>query len=269
MIEQTLHGLDFGLDQTGRMRGINEVEQGLACNCVCPGCGGPLIAKKGPVRVHHFAHQGVSCNAGSETALHRMAKQIVADKRRLLLPGQDTPTPYRDAALPDEMRWPGRRPDVVLWSDSATLHIEVTVTHRCGPEKAYEIIRAEVPTIELDLSQAYRRKRLGWTAELLTDRLIHDPAIRRWLHLPEPAPEKQRPASLPESQTQTGLAAPSDSTPASRIYAPFEGTLLVFDPWYGLVPRDPVARAELIQELEARKKCAGWTTDSTDESRKA
>ena len=179
MSERMLHGLDFGLDNTGRMRGVREVEQGLACNCVCPGCGRPLVAKKGPVRVHHFAHQGESCTTGAETALHRMAKQIVADKRRLVEPGRDTPTVFRDAALPDEMYWPGRRPDVVLLTESMTLHVEVTVTHRCGPEKLDEIVRKGIPTIELDLSTAYRRKRLGWTIEQLTDRLVHDPAIRR------------------------------------------------------------------------------------------
>lgn len=263
MTNQELHGLDFGLDRNGQMRGIDEVEQGLACNCVCPGCGGQLVARKGPVRMHHFAHQGVSCTTGPETALHRMAKQIVADERRLVLPGQGTPTPYQDAALPDEMGWPGRRPDVVLWSDSATLHVEVTVTHRCDLEKLDEIIRVGVPTIELDLSQAYRRQRLGWTIEQLTDRLIHDPAIRRWLHLPEPTSEKQRPTSFPESQTQSGLTASSGSTPTSRIYSPFEGTLLVFAPWYGLVPRDPVARAQLIQELQARKQSEECTGDSS------
>lgn len=253
MIEQTLHGLDFGLDQTGRIRGINEVEQGLACNCVCPGCGGPLIAKKGSVRVHHFAHRGVSCNTGAETALHRMAKQIVADKRRLLLPGQGTPTPYQDAALPDEMRRPGRRPDVVLWSDSMTLHVEVTVTHRCGPEKIEEIIRTGIPTIELDVSQAYRRQRLGWTGERLTDRLVHDPAIRRWLHLPERPMERAQSAGAPEPQVPSKTPAPIGRAPSTRTYAPFDGTLLVFDPWYGLVPRDPCARAQLIEELNTRR----------------
>lgn len=261
MSERKLQGLDFGLDHTGQMRGIDEVEQGLACNCVCPGCRSPLVARKGPVRVHHFAHQGTSCTIGAETALHRMAKQIVADERRLVQPGDDVPTVFHDSALPDEMCWPGRRPDVVLSSESMTLHVEVTVTHRCGPEKLEEIIRAGIPTIELDLSQAYRRQRQGWTVEQLTDRLVHDPAIRRWLHLSEPTPEKQRLSSIPESQTHSRLKAPSGSTPASRIYAPFEGTLLVFDPWYGLVPRDPVARSKLIQELEARKQSAGWTTD--------
>ena len=253
MSERMLHGLDFGLDHAGRMRGIDEVEQGLARHCVCPGCGRPLVAKKGPVRVHHFAHQGESCTTGAETALHRMAKQIVADKRRLVEPGRDTPTVFRDAALPDEMHWPGRRPDVVLWSESMTLHVEVTVTHRCGPEKLDEIVRKGIPTIELDLSTAYQRKRLGWTIEQLTDRLIHDPGIRHWLHLPERAAEKEWPTAIPETQTQTKPASPVTSTRIPRIYAPFEGTLLVFDPWYGLVPRDPVARAQLIQELDARR----------------
>ena len=253
MSERMLHGLDFGLDNTGRMRGVREVEQGLACNCVCPGCGRPLVAKKGPVRVHHFAHQGESCTTGAETALHRMAKQIVADERRLVEPGRDKPTPFEHATLPDDIPWPGRRPDVVLWSETATLHVEVTVTHRCEPKKLDEIIRVGIPTIELDLSTAYRRKRLGWTVEQLTDRLVHDPGIRRWLHLPEPATEKEWPTAIPETQTQTKPAAPVTSTRTSRIYAPFEGTLLVFDPWYGLVPRDPVARAQLIQELDARR----------------
>lgn len=196
---------------------------------------------------------GASCATGAESALHRMAKQIVADERRLVEPGRDTPTVFRDAALPDEMHWPGRRPDVVLWSESMTLHVEVTVTHRCGPEKLDEIVRKGIPTIELDLSTAYQRKRLGWTIEQLTDRLIHDPGIRHWLHLPERAAEKEWPTAIPETQTQTKPASPVTSTRIPRIYAPFEGTLLVFDPWYGLVPRDPVARAQLIQELDARR----------------
>lgn len=45
MSERMLHGLDFGLDHTGRMRGIDEVEQGLACKCECPECGSPLVAR--------------------------------------------------------------------------------------------------------------------------------------------------------------------------------------------------------------------------------
>ncbi len=35
---------------------ISQVQQGLACGCVCPQCKKPLVARSGSVLVHHFAH---------------------------------------------------------------------------------------------------------------------------------------------------------------------------------------------------------------------
>ena len=34
----------------GRLLHIGEVPSGLACNCVCPGCGRRMVAKKGDVQ---------------------------------------------------------------------------------------------------------------------------------------------------------------------------------------------------------------------------
>lgn len=129
----------------------------------------------------------------------------------------------------------------------------MTVTHRCGPEKLDGIVRKGIPTLELDLSTAYRRKCRGWTIEQLTNLLVHDPGIRRWLHLPERAMVRAQQAGVPQPQTPTKTPAPISRAPSSSIYAPFEGTLLVFDSWYGLVPRDPCARAQLIEELNIRR----------------
>ena len=225
-----LDALQFLERPLGRVTRVGRLESAAHHPVQDPLGGSPLVAKKGHVRVHHFAHRGASCTTGAETALHRMAKQIVADERRLVEPGRDTPTVFRDAALPDEMCWPGRRPDVVLWSESMTVHVEVTVTHRCGPEKLEEIVRKGIPTIELDLSTAYRRKRLGWTIEQLTDRVAHEPGIRRWLHQPERAMEPAQPTSVREPQTPNKTPVPIGRAPSSRIYAPFDGTLLVFEP---------------------------------------
>lgn len=47
--------IPFGL-RDGRMVEVSEVESGLACRCVCPSCGQPLQARKGPIRTHYFAH---------------------------------------------------------------------------------------------------------------------------------------------------------------------------------------------------------------------
>lgn len=66
---------------------INEVESGLACGCVCPVCGGKLIARKGEHKRHHFAHHNAeACSYNNETALHLMAKTIIAKVTSIMLP---------------------------------------------------------------------------------------------------------------------------------------------------------------------------------------
>lgn len=40
----------------GELIHISEADRGLACGCRCPACGEMLVARKGPVKVHHFAH---------------------------------------------------------------------------------------------------------------------------------------------------------------------------------------------------------------------
>jgi hypothetical protein len=79
--------LVYGVDTLGNMRHISEVERGDACGCNCPACDAPLTARKGPENVHHFGHQvSSSCVTAPETALHRLAKEIVATKLILVLP---------------------------------------------------------------------------------------------------------------------------------------------------------------------------------------
>ncbi len=52
------HGSDFltyALDTHGKMVYIEDVPNGLACNCICPQCHEPLIARNGgEIREHHF-----------------------------------------------------------------------------------------------------------------------------------------------------------------------------------------------------------------------
>lgn len=46
----------------GRLVTIDEVESGLACNCICDGCGAPMVARKGQEKAHHFGHAPKSAN---------------------------------------------------------------------------------------------------------------------------------------------------------------------------------------------------------------
>ncbi|MBO9471664.1 hypothetical protein J7355_16360 [Endozoicomonas sp. G2_2] len=60
------------------MRHVEEVSRGLACGCRCTDCKRPLIARKGEVRVEHFAHQaGANCPA--DLALWHAAREVLLE----------------------------------------------------------------------------------------------------------------------------------------------------------------------------------------------
>ena len=42
---------------TERLVHIDEVERGLACNCICPCCEQRMIANKGEKNQHYFSHE--------------------------------------------------------------------------------------------------------------------------------------------------------------------------------------------------------------------
>lgn len=139
---------------TGKIVSIDEVASGLKCNCVCPYCNAMLEAKKGKIRVHHFAHSDKDeTSFCSESALHLAAKEILKEERKLALPslkiGDDI---YRKSfeILPNgyEFNYSNIeieksilvdgdviRPDVIVGNDKADLAIEILVSHAVDDEK--------------------------------------------------------------------------------------------------------------------------------------
>ncbi|WP_334147172.1 hypothetical protein [Hyphomicrobium sp.] len=178
----------------GRLLHIDEVPSGLACNCVCPGCGRRMVAKKGEVqRTHHFAHHaqqdGRSCVSAGETALHKFAKRILDERLEIALPAQVVEE-QRDSevVVRAEKRTFDRAiletkdgqivPDVVLLLRERRLIVEFKVTHPCDAQKIARIRAMDVGAIEIDLSQ-YRDHKLSE----IGDQILYD-APRIWLHNP-------------------------------------------------------------------------------------
>src|SRR5690349_15675994 len=79
--------LAFGI-RDGVLIGIAEARQGAGCGCECPVCGVPLIARKGDLLVHHFAHAGSGdgCGVGAETNAHLWAKEELGRSLWIRLP---------------------------------------------------------------------------------------------------------------------------------------------------------------------------------------
>lgn len=53
--------LNYGVDVNNKLIAIEEANSGKT-NLICPYCGRALIAKKGKIKEHHFAHDGETCN---------------------------------------------------------------------------------------------------------------------------------------------------------------------------------------------------------------
>jgi hypothetical protein len=155
--------LPWGEAPDGAMRHISEVPSGLACGCKCPGCGTPLVAHKGSIQ-HHFAHKATAeCRNAGQTALHKLAKEVLDRERRLLIPeiraDVDDQTvldhpgglyTFDDARL--ERRLGDIVPDVIVRKGDHELLVEIAVTHFCDEEKAGRIRHLGVAAIEIDLS---------------------------------------------------------------------------------------------------------------------
>ena len=80
------HKLNLGL-KDGKLLKVSDVESGLKCGCICPACEHPLVAKKGELKVHHFAHhKSAECNKAIETSLHLAAKEILEKQKKIKIP---------------------------------------------------------------------------------------------------------------------------------------------------------------------------------------
>jgi hypothetical protein len=82
------HVIPFGWHiPSQRMVTVTEVANGRACECICAACGVRLQARQGAIRVWYFAHdEETNCQHAAEKAIHRMAKQMVAERGCVFVP---------------------------------------------------------------------------------------------------------------------------------------------------------------------------------------
>ncbi|MDE3736406.1 competence protein CoiA family protein [Pseudomonas resinovorans] len=150
------------VDQNGRLITIERALRGLACKCICVSCGEAVIARKGLIREHHFAHYSnkESCYIQRESLLHLYAKEVICDVLGLQLPplpgvhpiSEDSSAWWDFKKVTPEVPQPGFKPDLVAeLKDGTQLFIEVAVTSFIDEVKREQIKAAGTWTIELDL----------------------------------------------------------------------------------------------------------------------
>ena len=171
--------LPFGLRE-GRMWAPREVASGLACDCTYPACGSPLESRnKGSKHKAYFAHHsGNTCHGAYESAIYRMAQQLICDRLRLTLPawngaeGMPNPPTATDSRgsrlLGKRVYYPSRsvqlrtaktepniadyRPDVLAEDNEGELLIEIRVSDVVDDRKGRSLPPDGRRMMEIDLS---------------------------------------------------------------------------------------------------------------------
>lgn len=154
-----------------KLKHISEVKNGLSCNCLCPKCKHPLIAKNNlkNKKIAHFAHQsGKECEGAIETTLHLLAKSILQKTKRLTLPDyhfdydpineksifkESIELIFEDIVLEKQIDVGGEKitPDAIGIFRGKQLLIEFANTHFVEHEKKQKIKTLGVACIEIDL----------------------------------------------------------------------------------------------------------------------
>lgn len=150
----TKHYILQALNADGKSVYIDDVPNGKNCNCNCAECGGKLVAKnKGRIKIHHFAHESgndsIKC---SQTALHLLAKEIIANEKRIPIPRNGQIEFYKTDFIEQEKFMNDIIPDLYATCENRPYIVEILVTHEVDEEKLQKIVQHKISGVEVDLS---------------------------------------------------------------------------------------------------------------------
>lgn len=170
---------------TQRLVHIDEVERGLACNCICPCCKQPMIANKGEKNQHYFSHERKGGYAFDKEAcrnetMHRLAIQIIRDNKSVKLPPYENIEKARkvnfvSVEVEERNDRSDMQPDIVgITNNGRRYLIEIKYSHGVDLKKIEKIYSDDLTCVEIDISQQ--------RMDDLKDFLLNSPNKRKWIN---------------------------------------------------------------------------------------
>lgn len=187
-------------ERDGTLFRAYEVENGLRCGCICPGCRQPLnAANNGEKVAPHFRHaQSNDCTDGFREGVRRAAVALIAQHKQLMLPaflGKARVTTAsgrileKDAELKPAMATAnsverfvdldGLRGHAVLHQSDRQLIVRIKLSPRMEYERYSQLQAMEHSSMEIDLHRL--------TLEQINDpatfahAVLQDPNTRTWI----------------------------------------------------------------------------------------
>ena len=191
--------IPFG-ERDGTLFRAHEVENGLRCGCVCPGCKQPLnAANNGEKVIPHFRHaKSNDCFNGFREGVRRAAVALIAQHKQLMLPAlietvrvatqcgrlleekvELQPVVITAESVERFVDLGGLRGHAVLHQSDRQLIVRIKLSARMEHERYRQLEALEHSSMEIDLHHL--------ALEQINDpasfehTVLHDPANRNWI----------------------------------------------------------------------------------------
>lgn len=172
----------YAENSAGKMVHIDAVPRGLKCDCKCPYCHEPLVARHGNIKAHGFAHhsdnRGANLSICYMVALYKVAEQIIQTNMRIKAPGYYDILPpevieFVDVRIDGCFEREDKQPDVVATTaDGRKYLIEFIFDYKIQHKQAIDY--KNLNCIEINLS--------GQSFETIEKFLLEDDSNRVWLN---------------------------------------------------------------------------------------
>lgn len=214
----------FGLNEFSQLVHVSEVTRGLACRCRCVQCGEPILARRGAVRGHHFAHSSnrEACESNHETLLHWYAKRLIVEAGVVVAPMTQEVAHFLGlpesggarmlrsmGTVQEEVHLGDIRPDLlVVTDDGIQVAIEVAYSSFCDGSKAAAFEDKGLPALEIDLS---RFSPDAFEPEAVRRAVIESVLFKRWVwpaassFVPLPPIDPEQCEAMPATVAKTYL----------------------------------------------------------------
>ncbi len=157
------HDIVYAWNKEKTLVHVSTVENGLDCQCICPNCKAPLVAKNNTrnIRELHFAHfKGHDCKGAYESTMHLLAKEVLKETKTLWVPefrkDKYSQTRKFDDVIVEPILTIGDttiRPDALCRIGEKQLLVEFYFTHKVDPDKMQILWDNDIACLEIDISR--------------------------------------------------------------------------------------------------------------------
>lgn len=209
--------IPFGFDvNSGDLCDVGSVSRGVECNCICPSCKTPLIARQGKINDWHFAHQSKNieqkteqpCDYSFAVSIRLMIKQLSSEGLDVSLPSYSNIYDAYDAITGRQFEVPytitkssmvtlksvelagsyeGSQVDIIATIKSFKLIIYITYQGRSVPKGLYAPLNTQTGVLELDaesLLGIFKNVQDGQYTQALKRHLQECSETMKWIYHP-------------------------------------------------------------------------------------